>query len=206
MADIIEVIRADRAHIARCQDQFCELGNRAADPGCRQAQAVTWATLASLIELHLDAEAEICGPAIYQVGPHGPALARSMLDEHEDIRELIREARLQSADSRLWWQLATATLTAWTGHLDGEEHGIPAGLRCAGPALRQRLGRQWQAFIAAQIRDQGPQAPPPVPSSRLLRVASRGPAGPDGARPQPHFPRMPAQHSDAGLGSPRVAT
>lgn len=149
--DIIDVIRGDCSIIARRQDQFTGLTGQGGDPGSRyQVQAITWHMLASLIEKHLSAEDELCAPAIYRARPDGPARARTMLDDHEDIREIIREARLQPTRSRLWWQLAMATVTAWTRHLHRDQHGILNDLRHADPSLRQQLARQWRTFTQAQ--------------------------------------------------------
>lgn len=60
-ADIIDVVQAGWANIARCQAQFTEAGQQRGDPGYRRAaQAITWSTVAGLIELHLSAEDGIC--------------------------------------------------------------------------------------------------------------------------------------------------
>jgi hypothetical protein len=104
-----------------------------------------------------------------------------MLEAHDELREIIREARLQPAGSPLWQQLTAAVLAAWASLPGREEHGILDDLHRAGPALRQQLAGQWQAFIAAQIRDQdeaviGPRArypaawpvPPDRPARRCL--------------------------------------
>lgn len=90
-----------------------------------------------------------------------------MREAHDEVREIIREARLQPAGSPHWQQLTAATRAAWARLPGREEHGILDDLRRAGPALRQQLARQWQAFIAARIRDQdqaatGPRARHPA--------------------------------------------
>ena len=158
MPDVVGVIEGARARIMRCQAEFSLLSRKAGDPGYRHAQVTAWDTLASMIELHLSAEDQVCCAAIRRAGPGGPVRVRSMLDDHEDIRELIREARLQPPGSPLWWHLTAATVTAWMQQCDHEEHNVLAVFRSAEPALRQRLARQWQAFADAQVRDQGPQA------------------------------------------------
>lgn len=155
MADILDVIRASRLEIVRCQSRFSELAGQRGGPESRQAQAAMWDMLAALISLHLSAEDEICLPAAWP-GPEGPARARAMLDDHEDIRELIREARLQPPGSPLWRQLTAAALEALAGEFGREEHGLLAILGRADPTLRQRLARQWRSFAEAQQSDSRP--------------------------------------------------
>jgi len=167
MADITDVIAAHNAFIARWQAAFTHLARHDGGPASRQARAAAWDELAALIELHLDAEDEICGPAVCRAGPDGPGRVRGMRGGHDDVREILREARLQPAGSPLWQQLTAAALAAWASLPGREEHGILDDLRRAGPALRRLLARQWQAFIAAQIRDQdqtarGPRARHPT--------------------------------------------
>jgi hypothetical protein len=154
MADIIDVIAASRTHIARWQATVSDLAGQGSDPGSRQRQAVAWDTLARLTTLHLAAEDEICLPAVCQAAPHGQARARAMLDEHEDIRELIREACLQPPGSPPWQQLTAATRTAWAEQDNHAAGDILDALHHAGPARRQQLARQWHAFTDARERDE----------------------------------------------------
>src|SRR5690242_3407946 len=62
MAEIIELIAADHLHIMRWQVRLAELRHRRGEPGDAPALAVTWNTLASLIDLHMAADEEVCGP------------------------------------------------------------------------------------------------------------------------------------------------
>jgi len=62
MAEIIELIAADHLHIMRWQVRLAELRHRRGEPGHAPALAVTWNTLASLIDLHMAADEEACGP------------------------------------------------------------------------------------------------------------------------------------------------
>lgn len=156
MADIVDVIVADRAEIMKGRVKFSELADQRGNPGFGQAQAAVWDTLAGLIGLHLSAVDEICVPAVYS-GARGLMRRHSVLCEHEDVRELIREARLQPSGSALRRQLTNAALVALSRQADGEKDDILADLRRADPRLRQRLARQWRAFTEAQIRDMCPE-------------------------------------------------
>ncbi len=72
MCDIIDLIRADYLHIMRWAAKLGELSRRYGEE-YRPALVSTWLTLASMIDLHMRADDEICGPAV--LGPrHGAGL------------------------------------------------------------------------------------------------------------------------------------
>jgi hypothetical protein len=161
------------------QLRLAELRHRA-EPSQTLALAITWDTLAGLIDLHMAADEEVCGPAICGTGPAGLALAREARDAHEDIREIIRETSLYPPGSRPWWDLVTAGLAAWTRYLHREVYGPLADCRRqASPALRARLARQWRAFMNARIRDRFQDPSPQVPTCQLRQ-----------ARPAAAVPRL----------------
>ena len=171
MAEIIELIAADHLHIMRWQVRLAELRHRRGEQGDAPALAVTWITLASLIDLHMAADEEVCGPAIYGTGPHGRDLAREARDAHSDIGEIIRATSQYPPGSALWWALVTAALAAWTRYLHREVYGpLADGRRRASPALRARLGRQWRAFMDGQIRDRYQDPSPQVPTCQLRQT------------------------------------
>jgi hypothetical protein len=175
MADIIELILADHLQIMRWAGLLGDLSRRARGRDDRAELAATWETLVALIDLHMRADDEICGPTVFGGDPDGRAMTRQIRDDHDDVREIIRETRLQPPGSLPWWHLARTALSAWAARLDQEQHGPLAACRFrADPALRERLARQWRAFADAQIRDQYPQAPPEIPTHRL-RQDSRAP-------------------------------
>ena len=164
-ADVIVLLRASRLEIARWQAQLGELLRHvpAADPDL----AATWDTVAALIDLHMRAEEEICGPALCRAAPRG-ALARQIRDVHADIREVIAETCLQRPGSPRWQGLAATALSAWDRHCDEEEHGPAAAwLRRADPEQRQLLARQWRPFREARIRDLCPDARPRAATCEL---------------------------------------
>jgi hypothetical protein len=176
MCDIIDLIRADYLHIMRWAAQFGELSRHYSEES-RPALISTWMTLARLIDLHMRADDEICGPVVFGTAPRGRALAWQTKADHEDIREMIGETGLYPPGSPPWWQLARAALAAWAMYFDQEEHGALAEYRRrADPRLRNQLATRWRAFAEAQIRDQYPQAPPQIPTCQL-RQEGKVPAG-----------------------------
>jgi len=175
MADITELILADHLQITRWAARLGELYHRGRGRDARAELAATWETLAALTDLHMRADEQICGPAVVGDGADGRAMTRQIRDDHDNIREIIRETSLQPPGSLPWWHLARTALSAWAAQLDREQHGPQAECRFrADPALREQLARQWRAFADAHIRDQYPQAPPQIPTHRL-RQDSRAP-------------------------------
>lgn len=171
MAEIVELIAADHLHIMRWQVRLAELRYHPDKPAGSSGLAATWNTLASLIDLHMAADEEICGPAIYSTGPAGLDLAREVRDAYEDIREILRETGCHPPGSPLWWALVAASLAAWTRCLHREVYGPLADCRRrASPALRARLARQWRAYMDAQIRDRYQDPPPRVPTCQLRQT------------------------------------
>ncbi len=171
-ADIMDLAGASHLHILGWQAWLGELRRCPGDAASGPALATVWDTLASLIDLHMRAEDEVCAPAFYDTTPQGQALAGHARAAHADIDEIIQETSLQHPGSALWWQLAMATLAAWARHCDDDEHGLLGDcLRRADFALRQQAGRQWRAFREACIRDQQyPHAPPQMPTCQLRRA------------------------------------
>jgi anti-anti-sigma factor len=168
-ADINDLMEASCLHIMRWQ---ARLGaqHRHRGPVSGPELAAAWDTAAFLIDLHLSAEDEICGPAICGFAPQRQILFREVKESHEDIREIISETRFPPPGSPQWWRLTTTALSAWARQLDQEEHGLLAGcLRRARPAERYQLARQWRAFHEARIRDQDQyaDAPPELPTCQL---------------------------------------
>ncbi|HEU5388953.1 MAG TPA: hypothetical protein VFV73_23940 [Streptosporangiaceae bacterium] len=131
MADIIELILADHLQIMGWAARLGDLSRRDRGRDDRAELAATRETLAALIDLHMRADDEICGPAVFGGDPDGRAMTRQTRDE---VREIIRETSLQPPGTLRWWHLARTALSAWP---------IPASARWpvpAGPAAGRWSG------------------------------------------------------------------
>jgi Hemerythrin HHE cation binding domain len=158
MTDIIELILADHQRIRRLLGALDDAARYGEGPGASKALAQVWRRLAGLLELHAEAEEEICYLALFGAGQDATAQMQDAIDDHDDIREAVREARLHAAGSAIWWRAVNAALRASRDHIAREESGALAAFgRRAAPALRDELGRQWTAFIAARTRDAPPE-------------------------------------------------
>jgi hypothetical protein len=90
MRDIIDLIRADHLQTMHWAARLGELSRRDSGQESRPVLVTTWQTLASLIDLHMRADEEICGPAVFGTSAQAPVLVRQIKDAHEDIRECLR--------------------------------------------------------------------------------------------------------------------
>jgi hypothetical protein len=149
MADILEVILADHTRIRRVPGALDDAASYCEDPYAGRMQAPVWCRLADLLELHAETEEEICYLAL--LGQMQDAIA-----DHDDFREEV--AGPHAAGSALWWRAVASARWASSDYVAREQRGALAALgRRAAPVLRNGLGRQWAAFIAARTREATPE-------------------------------------------------
>jgi len=154
MADIIEVILADHKRIRRMLGALDDAASYGEDPCAGWMLAPVWCRLAGLLELHAEAEEEICYLALFGQGRPRPRRCQDAVADHDDFRQEVREAGLHAAGSALWWRAVASALWASGDHVAREQRGALAAFgRRAAPALRNELCRQWAVFIAARTRD-----------------------------------------------------
>ena len=154
MADIVELILTDHQRIMLMQAALRDVTRSGADGGSGQMLARVWERLACLIEVHADAEEEICCPTMFGTAPAALAPMEDVAADLDDIRELVSEARLLPVGSPAWWQAVKNAFSACVEHFDRLERGVLADFgRQADGSLRQRLGGQWAAFTRARLAD-----------------------------------------------------
>jgi hypothetical protein len=109
-----------------------------------------WARLSDLLELHSSAEEEICYPVLFGRGERIAAMLDAAIADHDDIREVISEARLCDTGTVQWWRAVTAARQAFTAHFSHEEEELLAEIcGCLEPEAGTILARQWAAFATA---------------------------------------------------------
>ena len=151
ISEIGELIVAEHARILRLFRALDDLARRGDSAVARLALSQVWTRLASLLEVHTRAEEEICFPLVFGSGASTHELAETATADHDDIREVVAEARLLEAGSARWWQLISAIHTACIEHFAREERGPLAQICCALPPEQSKvLVRQWAAFAAGQ--------------------------------------------------------
>ena len=150
MSDIVELIRADHQRIRDARQALLGLAGERGGSVRGRALAV-WADLAGLIEIHADAEEEICHLPMYGNSPRGLVMIEEAVADLDDIREAVGEAALQPPCSPGWWRAVAAALAGCAEHCDRQERGVIAGFQQrAGCRLREKLAAQWLAFTAAR--------------------------------------------------------
>ncbi len=152
--DVVDLIVADRTRIGRSCD---ELRAAAAAGEPARVLARKWAEVTWAVEVHLSATDEVCLLAVLGIAPQSREQVRAVIDEHEEVLEVFREVDLQPPGSPSWWQMADDAMSLWDKLTEREALGLLTEfvLRADG-MLRRRLGRQWQAFLAAADQDRPP--------------------------------------------------
>jgi hypothetical protein len=150
VADIVELLLADHALI---RTLLAEVETALGQPDDTDSPAELlwqWETLAALLEMHADAVEEIGFPALF--GRAASVARGNARATHGHLREAVREARLYPAGSRAWRLAVLAARAAAIEHIDDLESGALARFpRDASMPVREALGRQWLAVVAASI-------------------------------------------------------
>jgi anti-sigma B factor antagonist len=154
-AGIIDLIAADRARIYILGENLRDIARRDHGMDIVQALNVRWTELAWSMEAHLSAMDEIC--LLPMLGTDSRALQRrrTVTTQHDDIREVLREAARQPSGSPTWWRLVNDALSRWAQLIQGQQV-VTDFARRADKDLRERLGREWLAFLTAWHADRYP--------------------------------------------------
>jgi hypothetical protein len=160
VTDIIDLIVDDHARIRRlfaALNSAARYRERTADVGertpCEGMLSEAWSRLARSLELHTEAEEELCYPRVFPAG-HRSAAVDDCCADHRDIREALADAQLRDIGSRAWWRAVAAVRAACGRHFPIEEEQILSSFRRSAPArLRTDLGRYWRSFIIARLCD-----------------------------------------------------
>jgi hypothetical protein len=177
VADVIELDLAGHQQILLMQEALHHVGRPGREWDAAGALATVWDRLAGLIEVHAAAEQEVCYLPMVATRSWSREQMEDAVADLAEICEAVAEARLEPIGSRLWWRAVKAALSACAEHFGRQEEEVLADFRDrADRWLRQELGAQWSAFIAARIRD----------------LAADGQAG-DAVCQLCHWP-MPASH------------
>lgn len=154
MADIVQLIQADHQRICALLDALDDLMRHGGAAGGTASLFLAWRQLRGLLDLHTEAEEEICFIALFGRSTEAAAQLREAIADHQDIREAVREADLQPLGSAGWRRPVTALRRSASQHIVREEQGpLAAFADTAAPGLREELGRQWLSFVEARVRD-----------------------------------------------------
>lgn len=158
MTDVTDLMQADHVRICRLFDALADAARSTRGAGGASCPEWTvsaiWSRIADLLDLHTEAEYEIC---YFLMFGHGTDRADELSDaigDLNDIRQAVAEARLHDPGCRMWWLAVNAARRTTSTHVSVIESGVLAEFR-GGTSRRMRddLGRQWAGFIAARRRD-----------------------------------------------------
>jgi hypothetical protein len=154
MTGVIDLVLAGHQRIRLLQQALAGAGRPGGESDSAWALAIVWDRLADMIEVQAAAEQEVCYLPMAAASCWTQEQMSNAVADLDEIREAVTEARLETVGSRAWWRAVTAALSACAAHFGRQEEGVLADFgRRADRRLRQQLGGQWSAFIAAQVRD-----------------------------------------------------
>jgi hypothetical protein len=157
MSDVLELMLGDHLRIRRllaALDDAAQYSARNGRGGQDWTLAASWARFATLLTLHVDVEQEICFLPMYRGRTNWLDELDDAVAAVNDVRDAVAEARLHQALSPAWWRAARAARRAICEHILTMERGALADFKARSSAgLRQQLGRQWAACVAARQRD-----------------------------------------------------
>jgi len=142
MADIIELIYEDHDWLRR---HFFYLD----DARTEEDLVAVWEPLATRLDTHADAEEEVFYPALLKKGKAGDPEDETddAIDDHNSIRDAVREARKHKVGSSEWFEAVGKARTENGEHLDEEEReALPDFAKSASLELRHELGMNWLRF------------------------------------------------------------
>jgi hypothetical protein len=152
ISEIGELIFAEHARILRLFGALDGLVRRGEPAATRLALDQIWKRLASLLEVHCRAEEEVCFPLVFGSGAPALGFVEEATADHDDLREVVAEARLLEVGSSRWWHVIAALRAVCIRHFASEERG-PLAQVCgsAPPETSKALVRRWTAFAAAHV-------------------------------------------------------
>jgi Hemerythrin HHE cation binding domain len=149
MPDVTRLILTDHETLRR---QFADLDD-AQSSGEVSAIEAAWKPLADLLDLHAECEEIVFYPRLLEVGQHAEDEAEDAIDDHNKIRDAVRDAGRREVGTDDWWEAVGRARTENSKHIAEEERDALRDFRLhADVALRDQLGRRWLEFRAARER------------------------------------------------------
>jgi hypothetical protein len=149
MPDITRLVLQDHEALRR---HFADLDDAQASDE-RSAIAAAWQPLAALLDLHAEAEEVVFYPRLLEVGHHAEDETEDAIDDHNKIRDAVRDAGQRQIGTDEWWEAVGRARTENSKHIAEEEREALSDFRRhADVATRDELGRRWLEFRAARER------------------------------------------------------
>lgn len=145
MPDVTRLVLQDHEDLRR---GFADLDDAQAGGELAAIRAV-WEPLATLLDLHAETEEQIFYPSLLQHGDNAEDETQDAIDDHNKIRDAVRDAAGRELGSAEWWEAVGRARTENGEHLaEEEQEALPDFRLNADDALREELGRRWLEFRA----------------------------------------------------------
>ena len=105
--------------------------------------------LADLLDLHAETEEQVFYPELLAVGAHAEDETEDAIDDHNKIRQGVRDAAEREVGSDAWWEAVGRARTENSKHIAEEEREALSDFRLTVPLdERYELGLEWIRFRA----------------------------------------------------------
>jgi hypothetical protein len=156
MLDVTELVLEDH-HTLRLRFAALDDAQDMTDAAQRkEALTVLWTDLANLLEVHAQCEEEVFYPQLLKKQTEdGEDEAEDAIDDHNKIRDAVREAAQHEIDSDDWWKAVGEARTENSKHIAEEEReALPDFRHASTLEQRQQLAVAWTKW---RSRHQPPQ-------------------------------------------------
>jgi Hemerythrin HHE cation binding domain len=145
--DVTRLILDDHETLRR---RFADLDDAQAS-GDRTAISAAWEPLADLLDLHAESEEQVFYPKLLEYGlrPRAEDETEDAIDDHNKIRQGVRDAAVCEVGSAGWWEAVGRARTENSKHIAEEEREALSDFRLTVPLdERYELGLGWLRFRA----------------------------------------------------------
>src|ERR1700712_5949450 len=144
MLDVTDLVLQDH-HPPRLRFAALDDAQDMEGDGRTEALTVLWTDLANLLELHAQCEEEVFYPQLLKKQTEdGEDEAEDAIDDHNKIRDAVREAGRHEVDSDAWWKAVGEARTENSKHIAEEEReALPDFRHASTLEQRQQLAVSW---------------------------------------------------------------
>lgn len=138
MLDVTELVLQDHELLRRRFAAFDDAKGPA-------ALGTLWGELADLLDLHAACEEAVFYPSLLKAATEdGEDETEDAIDDHNKIRDAVRDAAKQEVDSDPWWEAVGRARTENSKHIAEEEReALPDFRKHASSDLREELAVKW---------------------------------------------------------------
>ena len=149
MLDVTDMILLDHETLRR---QFAALDDARSD----DAVKAVWNGLARMLLVHAACEEDVFYPALLAEGSDAEAETDDAIDDHNKIKDAVREAGEHRVGTKVWWEAVGTARTENSEHLAEEEREALSDFRKSAPEkLRESLAVDWLNWRYAHDDGQG---------------------------------------------------